>query len=172
MCIICEKFRVVNAAFCVLGYRRRPWLLGMEGSCANGKYAVEKYQQRLITRYVLGKEPITPFCKNFECLSNVWERLPLGEIVGSARGTLRRSHLTGGLRWEVIIKLFLKEQERSIWSGFIRLKMRSCSGHVQSHCNETSASIRAVNFLASWANISFFSEEFCYMLLDRHALNT
>jgi hypothetical protein len=53
----------------------------MEGSCANGKYAVEENQQLLILRYVFGKEPTTPFCEYSECLSNAWEGLLLGEIV-------------------------------------------------------------------------------------------
>jgi hypothetical protein len=166
--IVCDEFLVVTTVFCVLVYRRRPWLLGVEGSCANVKYAAQKYQQQLITRYVSGKEPITPFFKNSECLSNVWEGLLLGEIVGTGLGTLSRSHLTGGLRWEVIINFFLKEQERIIWSGSIRLRMRSCSGYVQSHGNETLASIRAVNFLASWASISLSSEGFCPTVLDMH----
>jgi len=59
----------------------------MEGSCANGKYAVEENQQRLILRYIFGKEPTTPFCEYSECLSNVWEGLLLGKVVGTGRGT-------------------------------------------------------------------------------------
>jgi len=55
----------------------------MEGSCADGKYAVEENQQRLILRCVFGKEPTTPFGEYSECLSNVWEGLLLGKIVGT-----------------------------------------------------------------------------------------
>jgi len=115
----------------------------MESSRANGKYAVEENQQRLILRYVFVKEPT-------ECLSNVWEGLLLREIVGTGWGTWSRSNLTGGLRWEVIIKLILKERETSMWSVFIRLRIRSGSGHVQSHVIETLASIKPMNCLASW----------------------